>query len=121
MTLLSLNDYREGNVPKKSRNSTAEEIANNLKEILDVEISVDIPKEITCNETISICDDAITTNNSLKRLNEAIESDLLEVKGIGPKTAQKLLEKRPFYNWDEVKQNLSVSAYRGLYNKFTFC
>ena len=141
MTLLSLKDYRDGNIPQKSRNSTTEEIANNIKEILEnVEIEVDIPTEILLTPSASIivppcsmiespdsekiitaCDAAIAMGESLKRLNEATESDLLEVKGIGPKTAQKILGKRPFYNWEEVKWNLSESIYLGLYNKFSIC
>ena len=34
--------------------------------------------------------------NSLAKLNEATEDDLCEIRGIGPKTAQKIIQSAPY-------------------------
>jgi len=45
---------------------------------------------------------------TLTKINEATKEELLEIKGIGPKTADKILQQQPCQNLDELQLVASV-------------
>lgn len=45
---------------------------------------------------------------TLTKMNEATKEELLEIKGIGPKTADKILQQQPCQNLDELQLVASV-------------
>ena len=47
-------------------------------------------------------------DSTLTKINEATKEDFLEIKGIGPKTADKILQQQPCQNLDELKLMASV-------------
>lgn len=45
----------------------------------------------------------------IDRLNEASVDDLTQIKGIGPKTAEKILESGPFSVLSDVREHIRIS------------
>lgn len=132
MTLLSFKDYREGHSPKRSQRNT-EEIANNIKEILECnEIKVSTDASVSSSDSlpsivlvspinpsdpekvIAACEAVVTEQESIAKFNDITEAELLKIKGIGAKTAQKILAKKPFSSWRDVEFRLSEAIYRKL-------
>lgn len=90
MGLLSWEDYKGG------RRSPAPEKTENENE------------PVSPNGTrVSVC----------KRINEATQDDLLAIKGIGPKTCEKILQSRPFNHLNDLESiGLSPRAVGSLTN-----
>ena len=55
-----------------------------------------------------VFDHLSSNQRALERLNEATEEDLLQIKGIGPKTATKILTARPFTDLEGVPVSPNV-------------
>ena len=72
-----------------------------------------VPESIELHPTdISRID--LSADLALRKLDEATEEDLCGVKGIGSKTAQKIIANRPFYRWEDVRLHVSQPVYANI-------